>query len=762
MGKLKIDESYDTRVAPEFSGAKAHVGGEVTKGTRIVLVFLFFMIFVCGLQAATQWFALEVGYPPSLGESLINGIHFYPFYAILGWQTYLEVYPDYARDAMQMGLCAGTLPLLLIAFIKFKLSLKIKANRFLHGSARWANRKDIERMALLPHILTLGDKWYNFKANLFNFFARLYNRRFEERIVKFNEAINSETDEDALEKYKAKRDKLKKKLIKEKKCIPNKTSTDGVFVGAWKDLKGKTHYLRHNGPEHILCVAPTRSGKGVGLVNPTLLTWKHSTVITDLKGELWALTSGWRSKYANNYCIRFEPAKKRELIDKVNDTYNVARWNPFDEIRSEGSTEYYYDRFKNGISSRICDGTKETSDTQNIVTQIVDPKGEGLKDHWAKTAYELLVGCVVHLKHNIPEKCNIATLSLMLAGQIDTAKLREKRLASGNGDSVVDDDNVTGDVKNLWEDMAKGLDRDGKPYRANQAAIIAGAHMKDRPDEEAGSVLSTATSFLSLYTDPVVAENTSASDFRIRQIMNSDKPVSLYLVTEPTDKDRLSPLVKLFISLILTLCAADMEFEGGRSVQSYKNRMLLMLDEFPSLGKLEKMQESLAFIAGYGMKAYLITQDMAQLFDKYGKDESISSNCHVNIFYAPLKTDTAQIMSDKAGNTTILDENKSVSGQGLKASGSRSMAATARPLITKDECMQLPAPTKDALGNITKPGDMLVFVAGQPAIHGIQPLYFQNKTLLSRAQVPSPAATDVVLKDGHLIGEEEEEQKREI
>ena len=94
--------------------------------------------------------------------------------------------------------------------------------------------------------------------------------------------------------------------------------------------------------------------------------------------------------------------------------------------------------------------------------------------------------------------------------------------------------------------------------------------MKDRPNEEAGSVLSTATSFLSLYTDPIIAENTSCSDFRIKQIMNSDKPVALYLVTEPTDKDRLSPLVKLFISLVLTLCASDMEFEKGRSVKSYK------------------------------------------------------------------------------------------------------------------------------------------------------------------------------------------------
>ncbi len=68
---------------------------------------------------------------------------------------------------------------------------------------------------------------------------------------------------------------------------------EGVYIGAWRDKDNRIHYLRHNGPEHILCYAPTRSGKGVGLVIPTLLSWKHSAVILDLKGELWEMTAGW-------------------------------------------------------------------------------------------------------------------------------------------------------------------------------------------------------------------------------------------------------------------------------------------------------------------------------------------------------------------------------------------------------------------------------------------------------------------------------------
>ena len=71
-------------------------------------------------------------------------------------------------------------------------------------------------------------------------------------------------------------------------------NNDGVYVGAWRDKRGKIHYLRHAGPEHVLCYAPTRSGKGVGLILPTLLSWKQSVFVTDLKGELYELTAGWR------------------------------------------------------------------------------------------------------------------------------------------------------------------------------------------------------------------------------------------------------------------------------------------------------------------------------------------------------------------------------------------------------------------------------------------------------------------------------------
>src|SRR4029077_19040868 len=97
---------------------------------------------------------------------------------------------------------------------------------------------------------------------------------------------------------------------------------DAVYVGSWIDARGRQHYLRHSGPEHVLCYAPTRSGKGVGLVVPTLLSWSASAFVTDLKGELWSLTAGWRSTAARNRVLRYEPAAP-----------DSPQWNPLDEIR---------------------------------------------------------------------------------------------------------------------------------------------------------------------------------------------------------------------------------------------------------------------------------------------------------------------------------------------------------------------------------------------------------------------------------------------
>ena len=125
---------------------------------------------------------------------------------------------------------------------------------------------------------------------------------------------------------------------------------EGLFVGGWKDADGNSHYLRHKGNLHVLGIAPTRSGKGVCLVVPTLLTWMESCVIADLKGELWDMTSSWRQQYGKQKVLRFEPAALEGSI----------HWNPLDEIR---------------IGQAF-----EIADVQNLAGMLADPDGKGNTD----------------------------------------------------------------------------------------------------------------------------------------------------------------------------------------------------------------------------------------------------------------------------------------------------------------------------------------------------------------------------------------------
>jgi type IV secretion system protein VirD4 len=449
-----------------------------------------------------------------------------------------------------------------------------------------------------------------------------------------------------------------------------------------------------------MAFAPTRSGKGVGLVLPTLLSWPHSAVIYDIKGENWALTAGWRKQEGGNHAIKFEPS----AIDG-----SSARFNPLTEVRV---------------------GTdREVADVQNIMTMIVDPDGKGLQDHWQKSSQALLVGVALHVLYAEPDK----TLNGIVSFLSDPTRDVEKAMKF-----ILDTDHDLSGPG--WPN------RDGSPNYCHPVAAAAARDMLNKAEEERSGVISTAISYLTLYRDPIVARNTAVSDFRIHDLMNAEKPVSLYLVVPPSDKDRLRPLIRLTINQIVRGLTEKMEFKDGRSVTAHKHRLLLMLDEFPSLGKLDVFEESLAFIAGYGLKAYLIIQDIAQLWTAYGKDESIFSNCQVRIAYAPNKIETADLLSKMTGIATVVKHSHSYSGSlyGSQSNISTSTQETQRPLLTADEVMRLPAARKDARGNVIEPGDMLIFMAGQTPIYGKQILYFIDPIFSARAKLPAPEKSDVL------------------
>ena len=597
-----------------------------------------------GIQAATQFYAHTFHYHEALGGHLGN---IYAPWSIFVWASrWYDQYPDQVMGAASLGMMVATIGLVAVAIIKMVQANSSKANEFLHGSARWATKKDIQNAGLVAR------------------------------------------DKTVLETVQGK----------------DRPVNTGVYVGGWLNEKGEFVYLRHNGPEHVLTYAPTRSGKGVGLVIPTLLSWSSSAVITDLKGELWALTAGWRKKHARNKVLRFEPATSQGGVC----------WNPLDEIRL--GTEY------------------EVGDVQNLATLIVDPDGKGLETHWQKTSFSLLVGVILHALYKRKNDGSDATLPAVDAMLSDPSK----------------------SITELYMEMATYSHFDGK----NHPAVGSAARDQlDRPDEEAGSVLSTAKSYLALYRDPVVARNVSRSEFRIKDLMQMDDPVSLYIVTQPNDKARLRPLVRVMLNMIIRLLADGMNFENGRPVAHYKHRLLGMIDEFPSLGKLEILQESLAFVAGYGIKLYLICQDINQLKSRetgYGHDETITSNCHVQNAYPPNRIETAEHLSRLTGQTTVIKEQITTSGRrtaAMMGQVSRTMQEVARPLLTPDECLRMPGPKKNGADEIVESGDMVIYVAGYPAIYGKQPLYFQDPVFQARAAIQAPKVSDRLIE---FVPKEEE------
>ncbi len=434
---------------------------------------------------------------------------------------------------------------------------------------------------------------------------------------------------------------------------------DGVVLGCYD-----SHYLRHDGPEHVLCFAPTRSGKGVGLVVPSLLTWPGSAIVHDIKGENWQLTAGFRARHGR--VLLFDPTNAKS-----------SAYNPLLEVRR---------------------GEWEVRDVQNIADILVDPEGSLEKrNHWEKTSHALLVGAILHVLYAEADK----TLAGVAAFLSDPKRPIESTLAAM----------MT--TAHLGE--------------AGPHPVIASAarELLNKSDNERSGVLSTAMSFLGLYRDPVVAEVTRRCDWRIGDIVGGKYPTTLYLVVPPSDINRTKPLIRLILNQVGRRLTEDLQAKAGR------HRLLLMLDEFPALGRLDFFESALAFMAGYGLKSFLIAQSLNQIEKAYGANNSILDNCHVRVSFATNDERTAKRVSDALGTATEMKAMKNYAGHRLSPWLGHLMVSrseTARPLLTPGEVMQLP------------PSDEIVMVAGTPPIRAKKARYYEDARFKERI-LPQPSLT---------------------
>ena len=248
----------------------------------------------------------------------------------------------------------------------------------------------------------------------------------------------------------------------------------GLFLGGFAGSD-----LRHDGPDHVMAFAPTRSGKGVGLVIPTLLSWTGSAVIHDIKGENWELTAGWRARFS--HCLLFNPTDPRS-----------ARYNPLLEVRR---------------------GSEEVRDVQNIADILVDPEGAlERRNHWEKTS-------PLAARRRDPP-CPLRRRR-QDAGRVACLPLRSQRSFAAT--LRVDDDHPASSAMPLHPVVAS-----------------AARELLNKSDNERSGVLSTAMSFLGLYRDPTVAAMTSGCDWRIDDLLEAE-PAGLALPRRPAVRHLAGP-----------------------------------------------------------------------------------------------------------------------------------------------------------------------------------------------------------------------------
>jgi type IV secretion system protein VirD4 len=387
---------------------------------------------------------------------------------------------------------------------------------------------------------------------------------------------------------------------------------DGRLVGRVLGRLGR-HVLTYGGDEHAMVVGASRSGKGVGHVIPSLLSWPQSVFVYDRKGELWHVTADHRKRFSHTFY--FAPTDP-----------NTARWNPLFEVRK---------------------GLMEVADVQNIVGILVDPIGlkQGNLDFWDQSAANFFTGLILHVLYTVPDRQK--TLGEVRRLLIDIEPTLDAML----------------ETKHRWRSdahAADGLARDdrGRTIAEVHPEVWLGATaLRSMEARVRSSVLATAQKSLALWADPLVAHATSWSDFCIGDLACAASPVSFYLVTPQAHADRLAFLVRVMLRQSLGSLMETIDADSRGRPKAH--RVLMMLDEFPKLGSLPFLENALGEMAGYGITAHLICQSFNDVFSRYGVHTSIFDNMHITAAFATSEPDSIERIIKRAGKALEMRESYS-------------------------------------------------------------------------------------------------------
>ena len=445
-------------------------------------------------------------------------------------------------------------------------------------------------------------------------------------------------------------------------------SDKGILLGR---AGGK--FMTLGGELHAKVSAPTRAGKGVGIVVPNLLNWPGSAVVLDLKFENFEITSGFRASHGQDVYL-FNPAPRN---------YKTHRYNALGYI-------------SNDPNHRI-------DDVQKIANFLI-PTPKGADPMWSSEARDLFFGVVMFLL-DIPELP--VTLGEVLR-QLKTEKETAEYFA---------------------EELAARRDQ------LSPACVASISNFVNKPPKERSGVKSTLTSALNLWANPLIDAATSENDFDLRELRK--RPMTVYIGVTPDNLDRLAPIVNLFVQQLIDLNTQELpakyDKKGNRLSGNpvYKHQVLLLLDEFTAIGRMQILEKGIAFIAGYGLRMLTIIQSPSQLREVYGHDnaETFEKNHAANVIFRPEKMQEAEEIAKELGFKTATQTTVTTPRGFGSGSGTKSRSETKRQLL-------LPQEVKDLDDK-----ECIVLASGVPPIQGKKIAYYEDKVFTQRLMPPIDVPT---------------------
>ncbi|WCE04610.1 type IV secretory system conjugative DNA transfer family protein [Pseudoxanthomonas sp. JBR18] len=375
-----------------------------------------------------------------------------------------------------------------------------------------------------------------------------------------------------------------------------KPSANGIIVGKFG---GKL--VRLPGQQFVILAAPTRSGKGVGVVIPNLLEYAESVVVLDIKQENFDLTSGWRKSQGQEVFL-FNPfAEDRR----------THRWNPLTYVSS--------------------DPAFRVSDLMSIAAMLY-PDGAEDQKFWVSQARNAFMAFALFLFENRDDE--LATGFPFSSGAPTLGRIY--RLSSGDGTEL--------------KAYLRGLA--GRKFLSDNARS-AFSNLLSQADETFASIMGTLKEPLNAWINPVLDAATSADDFLLTDLRK--KKMSIYIGIQPNKLAESRLIINLFFSQIINLNTRELP----QSNPELKYQCLLLMDEFTAIGKVDIIATAVSYMAGYNIRLLPIIQSMAQLDATYGKDVSrtIITNHALQILYAPREQQDANDYSEMLGYTTYKRRN---------------------------------------------------------------------------------------------------------